>query len=203
MADNIGLDSYVSIETEVTYGTDPDSSPTFARIVSESITRKSDQTGGCRGLGRAMPAAIRNFRRRSSGDLTFHAEYEGMEKFLLHFLGGTDAFTDNLDSTFDHKFSPNGTTRLLGASIHVNKDTERDVFPGSKLSSLRMGINEENLEFVLSQIGLVGTHDATPDTPTYPAAPCVVPIEKTNGLVTKVDSVARTFKGADLTLAWL
>ena len=194
-----GIDAYATIFTESTYGTTPGTGGTTVRIVEDNWKRDAQQTRGNRGLGRASVSNIRNKNKKAGGTFKFDAQYEGLERLLLHFFGAVSTSGAGADKT--HTFTPS-LTRQVGLSIKAGRSTSLETFPGGKLNALNFDISNEILQMEVGGLSKMGSTAAAAAGSGYPSAPDVLALEATNGLSVLLDSTAIDISGATASLSW-
>lgn len=185
---NTGLNSYIGIEQESTWGVDPGGTPEWLRIVSESLRFRGDLSRGNRGLGLMTPQGVRAIKRRTEGDIVVDPLYLGMELLLLDFFG---AVVTTGAGPYTHTFSPT-LTRQVGLTLRVQQDAQLSIVTGLKTTSFAAEFDgQENLQCTFGLGGKVGTMSAASTSPTFPDAPPVLAVEATatNGITYKLDSV--------------
>lgn len=194
-----GLDSFLKYAVEATYGIDPTASYQYLRIVSSSFRRQSTLTQGNRSLGRLIRGGVRKYARKASGDITVDLEYEGAESLLEHMFGSRVQTGDGSALPYTHTITAT-TARQVGLHFFQNQDVTRQIFPGVKLTGWRLVITQENLNLVLTGVGLPGTADLSIDTPTFLDVAFVLPLEEdpANGFEFLLDDTPVEIESAEL-----
>ena len=185
---NTGLNSYIGLEQEVTWGVDPAGTPEWLRIVSESLRFRGDLSRGNRGLGFLTPQGVRAIKRRTEGDIVVDPLYRGYELLLLDFFG---VVVTTGAGPYTHTFSPS-LSRQVGLTARVQQDAQLSVVPGIKTQSLAGEMDgQENLQLTFGVVGKVGTMSAASTTPTFQTAPPVLAVDPPSpgGITYKLDTV--------------
>ena len=189
---NTGLDSWLGLETESTWGTDAASSRDWIHFVSEGIRLTADRTRGSRSLGKMTPGARRLYNRRGAGDITLDMYYQGAELLLWHLLGGKSV---SGIGPYTHVFSPSLASRPAGLTLEIQQGLLKTILTGGKINKLDLSFTQEILEGVFGVSSKHGAITAAVGSPTYidDVAPEIVPLEETyatRGLDFKLDTVA-------------
>lgn len=195
---NTGLNSWIGLEPEVTWGVDPGGTPEWLRIVSESLRFTGDVSRGNRGLGLATPQGVRAINRRAEGDIVVDPLYLGVELLLLDFFG---AVATTGSGPYEHVFSPS-LTRQVGLTARVQQDALLSIITGLKCTRLAADFSQENLQLTFGLNGKVGAQSVAATVPTFPTAPPVLAVEATNGIEYKLDTVAECIQSGSFTADW-
>lgn len=184
MALGLGINSYIGVGKETTWGT-PVARTRFAELVSEGLrlSRERVVADSFRGLSKRR---VFDGKRMVEGEFQIELMYEQQGLLWQHLFNTVSPTTGPTQTTvYTHTYAP-ALALMAGLSVEVERDVQAFLYEGCKVG--RCTIVAEPDKIVKATWGIVG-EDESQVSATSPTYPPEKPILHTQ-LVAKIDDVA-------------